>query len=267
MNKCAFCIPLHPKHYEYAKYIAKEINNSDADLYFIFTDQKDKDQFECDSKYGSLILTDFTDLAVVEKTESFITIKKYYALSCLKKKYEYIACIDAEVKFIKTDGFYSIMRDVAESKTLFGSFLDTDNHGRTIVYKSLMSITPPEDHNNLAEISRLYSVYTWWSNLPVYKSRHMDHFLSWIHFDNSTLERFNWSVFDHMLYNFYCVLFHNYTIKLSDKCKTSFEFLDSKTLEYVDSRVKLYWVNKKAYDENPEYYNKRNFFIIYHCDR
>ena len=37
MNKCAFCIPIHPKHYEYARNIADSLTDSDADLFFIFT--------------------------------------------------------------------------------------------------------------------------------------------------------------------------------------------------------------------------------------
>ena len=35
-NKCAFCIPLHPKHFTYGYEIAEELDGTDADLYFIF---------------------------------------------------------------------------------------------------------------------------------------------------------------------------------------------------------------------------------------
>ena len=35
MNKCAFVVPLHPKHYDYGYYIFTELLNADVDLYFV----------------------------------------------------------------------------------------------------------------------------------------------------------------------------------------------------------------------------------------
>ena len=267
MNKCAFCIPIHPKHFDYAHHIIDQLSGSDADLYLLFTSKEEKASFNNDGLYSSLFLEDFTDLDIIKENNSYITIKKFYGLSVLKDKYEYIACIDAEVKFLIKTGFYNIMKKVADSKVFFGSILEQDNTGRCIIYDTLYSITPSEDHENLTTISRNCSVYTWWSNIPVYSCAHLPDFLKWIDFRNDNLKNYNWNIFDHMLYNYFCVLFKGYGIKLSPYCLTSFEFLPSEVIEKIDAIEKLYWVNYIAYKQNPVFYEKNGFCLVYHCDR
>ena len=76
MNKCAFIIPLHPKHFNYGYYIINQLQNSDADLYFVFTNIEDKDNFYKELKediiLNFLLLSDFTDIKIVEEKRSFV---------------------------------------------------------------------------------------------------------------------------------------------------------------------------------------------------
>jgi hypothetical protein len=265
MNKCAFVIPLHPKHFIYTETIIQELSGSDADLWFVFTNNEDRDLFQSKSPVNSLVLSDYTDLTIVEKTNSFITLKKFYALLRLKDKYEYIACIDSEVKFIKNRGFYELMKQISQSKRFYGSALAQENFGRCILYEALFNVTPESDHEHLLNLSRVYSVFTWWSNIPVYTCAYLDEFFRWIDFDKN-LEKYSWSVFDHMVYNYFCVLFKEYRIKLDPDITTSFEFLESSVVEKLDTHL-VNWVNYKAYNTNPEYYNNNEFYIVFHCDR
>lgn len=263
MNKCAFIIPIHPKHFTYAATINDRLSGSDADLYFIFTTKTDRETFPF--KVNSLILSDFVDLSVVEKTNSYITLKKFYGLLKLKSKYDYISCIDSEVRFLKTRGFYELMKQIAESRTLYGSVLDQTNNGRCILYETLFNLTPESDRNHLLDLSRNCSIYTWWSNIPVYTCAYLDEFFRWIQFDTN-LGNYSWFVFDHMLYNYFCVLFKEYGIKLDTELTTSFEFLESSVVEKLNKNL-VKWVNYKAYNTNPEYYNNNEFYIVFHCDR
>lgn len=263
MNKCAFVIPIHPKHFGYAPTIIEQLSGSDADLYFVFTTKMDRDLFSLN--VNSLILSDYTDLAGVENTNSFITLKKFYALLKLKDKYEYITCIDSEVRFLKTRGFYDIMKKIAESRSFYGSVLNQENTGRCIIYQTLFNLTPMNDQNNLMNLSRNCSIYTWWSNIPVYTCAYLQEFFRWIEFDKN-LDKYSWYVFDHMLYNYFCVLFKEYRIKLDPELNTSFEFLESSVLEKLDTHL-VNWVNFKAYNTNPEYYNNNEFYIVFHRDR
>ena len=273
MNKCAFDIPLHPKHFNYGYYIIYKLQNSDVDLYFIFTNIEDKNNFYKELKddiiLNFLLLTDFTDIKIVEEKRSFVPIKKLYALSVLYKKYEYISCIDSEIKFMKKNGFYQIMKNIVSNKIICGGKLDNNNEcEKGILYESIIRLTDNIYHNDLRNISQDFSIYTWWCNLPVYDCKNSEDFLNWIHFNNTNLERFSFFIFDDMTYNYYCILFHNYQLKEIPNCKHCLEFSDSSLVEYVDQNLyKLYWVNNNAYNQNKEYYENNNFYIIFHLDR
>ena len=273
MNKCAIVIPLHPKHYNFGYYIINELHNTNVDLYFVFTSLEDKNNFQTflleHIKLNFLILTDFTDLQIVINTNSFVSIKKLYALSVLHEKYEYISCIDSEIKFINKTNFYEIMRNIVNSKIMCGGKINDNMWGeRSILIDSLIKISDNKSHNELRNISQDFTIYTWWSNLPVYDCKIAKHFLDWIDFRSCTLDRFCWNVFDDMLYNYFCILFYNYQLKVIPNLHHSLEFSDSKLVKYVDINLnKLYLVNNNAYKQDEEYYEKSGFYIVFHLDR
>jgi len=271
-NKCAFVIPLHPKHYDYGYSIIKELQNADADLYFCFTHSEDKDLFESklnkDYMFRFVLLSDYGNIEEISKTNSFVTIKKLYALSVLYDKYEYISCIDSEIQFLKKTGFYEMMKATVENKKVCGGMIKPHMHPeRNIVYHSLCRLTPPEDHPILKELSDDFRLYTWWSNIPVYNCKIAKHFLEWIKFDE-TLYRFCWEIFDDVTYNFFCVLYYGYKLMTIPNCNHSLEFSNSSLVEFTNENLcKLYWVNKHAYDKNSKYYHDNQFYIVYHLDR
>lgn len=268
INKCAFVIPLHPKHFDYGYYIIDELNNADADLYFVFTNNEEKLLFEKNlpnpTRLKFLLLSDFVDLSIPEKTNSFVSIKKFYAISMLYTKYDYISCIDSEIKFIKNTNFYEMMKKIADNKTICGGKTEFND----IVRDSLLKLTDKRDHEKLKQISQNFNIYTWWSNIPVCETSNIKHFLTWINFNNQSLERFSWNIFDDITYNYFCILFYNYQLKIVPDFNNSLEFADSHIIENVDKNIcKLFWVSAKAYRQKPEYYNTSDFYIIYHLDR
>lgn len=276
MNKSAFVVPLHPKHFNYGYYIINYLYNKKVDLYFIFTNDTEKNYFlskiininKDNIKY--LLLTDFTDIGIVEKTNSFVSIKKLYALYALKDKYDYISCIDSEIQFINnTDDYYNIMKNIVDTKIICGGKLnENDVNEINIVRDSLNRLTDKEYHQSLKYYSQNYRIYTWWSNLPVYDCKISGDFLKWINFRSDNLERFCWNVFDDLLYNYYCILFHNYQLREIKNCFHSLEFADSNIVINVDKTIcKIYWVNNNAYCQNKKYFIDNNFIIVYHLDR
>jgi len=275
MNKCAFVVPLHPKHFDYGYYIFHYLLNKNVDLYFVFTNTTEKDNFlskintDISEKVNFLLLIDFADISIVQKTNSFVSIKKLFALSKLKEKYHYISCIDSEIKFINdTNDYYNIMKNIVDNKTICGGKLKSNIHTINIVRESLIKLTDNRYHDQLKSLSQDYRIYTWWCNLPVYDCKIADEFLKWINFSNNNLERFCWNIFDDMLYNFFCILFYNYKLKIIENCYHSLEFASSNLVEYVDKNLcKLYWVNNLAFSENKIYYEKNNFQIVFHLDR
>lgn len=278
INKCAFVIPLHPKHFDYGYYIFYYLLNKNVDLYFVFTDNNEKDDFlqkiknenSDNNEVKYLILTDFTELEVVKRTNSFVSIKKWFALSILYKKYDYISCIDSEIKFLgENTDFYNIMKTIVDNKIICGGKLNKNSDFEiNIVRDSLIKLTDEIFHEPLKQISHDYLIYTWWCNLPVYDCKISEQFLEWIHFSNNSLERFCWNIFDDMTYNFFCILCHNYQFKIIKNCSHSLEFSNSTLVEHVDKNIcKLYWVNNNAYKQNKIYYETNNFQIVFHLDR
>jgi len=267
MNKCAIVIPLHPKHFDYGYYIANELYTAKVDLYFVFTDTNDKDNFisKLTNPVNFLILSDFLDIIVLEKNCAYVSVKKLYALSVLYTKYDYISCIDSEIKFLNTNNFYDAMASIVNSKIICGGKMVNERH---IVVDSLLRLTDTKYHTRLEELSESFTLYTWWSNLPVYDCKLAKEFLEWIDFNNTNTDRFSYWTFDDMTYNFFCILFHSYEFKRINNCNHSLEFADSDLVEYTDKELcKLYWVNNKAYKQNTSYYENNDFKIVFHLDR
>lgn len=274
VNKCAICIPIHPKHYTYGYNIINELEDTNVDLYFIFTNLQDKELFTNtlseNYKLNFLLLSDFTiAYNLITYKRSFVPLKKLYALLKLYNKYDYISCIDSEIQFIKKNIFYEIMKNIVDSKIICGGILDDNMSEIKIMKETLTAITPENDHSKLQKLSNDFKIYTWWSNLPVYDCKKAEHFLKWINFDNTFFcLKLNWYVFDDMLYNYFCILFYDYKLLIIPNIHHSLEFSNSKIVEYVNTNMcKLYWVNFNAYKQNSEYYKKNNFIIVYHLDR
>jgi hypothetical protein len=278
-NNCAFCIPIYTNHFNYGYRILKELNNVDVDvdIYFIFTDENEKDTFinfnKEKYKFNYLILSDYIDIELVKKHNCFASFKKFYALHVLYKKYKYLSCIDCEITFIYNSNFFQMMDNISKNKIICGGDIRNDESSvttyKSIITDTLTRVVPSQDVEKLKKISKNYNIYTWWSNLPVYDSLIIPKYLNWIQFNNTTfIKKMNWNVFDDLLYNYFLILNYNYKLYIVPDLQHSLEYADSKQIEAVDKNVcKLYWVNKSAYDTNPSYYHKNNFYIIYHLDR
>lgn len=271
MNKCAFVIPLHPKHYHYGYYIFNELLDMEVDLYFVFTDHVDKDLFvsKIHHPVNFLILSDFVDIDIVTRVNSFVSIKKLYALSCLYEKYDYISCIDSEIQFInKTLNFYDVMAQIVKSKVICCGTLNKCDGTINIVKNSLTELTDPIYHEKLGELSKDFTAFTWWCNLPVYDCKLANQFLTWINFSPENVRNFNWNIFDDMTYNFFCILFDNYELKFIKNCHYNLEFSNTDLVEYINENLtKLFWVNNHAYRQNKKYYHDHHFLMVYHLDR
>jgi hypothetical protein len=270
-NKCAFCIPLHPKHFNYGYEIEEALNGTDADLYFIFTDEDEKDSFykgTANSNY--LILSDFVYIRRLNKNRSWVSVKKLYALSKLYNRYEYISCIDSEVMFLN-NRFYKTMKNTSNSKIICGGDIsDSANEDYSkIMRESLTNIVPVNDKDRLKYLSKNYSIYTWWSNLPVYDCKKASGFLEWIQFNNTNfIDKITWYVFDDIVYNYYVILKYNYELVVIPDINSSLEYAPNEILQQVDTTTcKLYWVNYSEYIKDKKYYKNNDFIIAYHLDR
>jgi hypothetical protein len=259
----AIVIPIHPPHYHYAKHIIEKLKK--VDIYFIFTTQDDLKNFPHSCK--SFVLEDYLEQSQIQKIKDkniFPSIKKLFALALLHKKYEYISCIDAEIKVLKEPDLALIY----ESRTVIGGYIDKDAE-RKIIWNSTVLTTKQKYHPALKELSDNFHYYTWWSVFPVYKSSTIPDFLEFIGFNqlNQFIEKLNWFFFENMTYNYYCLLFENFKKLKIENGGHSLEFEDSIVLQKFE-HYNLGWVNAKAYNENPDYYDShKTIYFVYHLDR
>ena len=276
LNKCAIIIPIHPPKYNYGYEILNFLNEQqtepDTDFYFIFSNINDKNIFsknlKNDKYFKYILLSDFTlisDFTQEHNSGHIVNIKKLYAISILYKKYDFISAMDSEIK-LKNNKFYDGMKDITNKKIVIGGdTLSTETHN--IIKDSLYLTEETNYHDKLKELSNNFQIYTWWNLLPVINCNNVEHFLTWINFKKDNLQKFE-KGFDHIAYDYFCILFYNYKLILIPGIKVSLENADTSIYEYIDKNVcKLYWVAHNAYIQNPKYYDDNNFLIIYHMDR
>ena len=120
VNKIAFIIPTYPPHFNYAKNFLdtfrKNYLNLQADLFFIFSDESEAQEFgEYEYK---IILPD--ELRIFENG-GIINIKKFFALKSLQNQYDYYIVLDSESEIIKNVDLYSICNSIYETKKLYGN--------------------------------------------------------------------------------------------------------------------------------------------------
>ena len=272
INKCAFVIPMHPDAFQHGYKIIEELMNKDTDVYFIFTNIQEKNMFiscynnQCNVNY--LLLSDFTNCNLFNIVKyGFDSLKKLYGVSMLYDKYDYISCVNADINFIKKTNFYDMMKTVVDSKIIYGGFANYDTICNSIITTSLQSCAPPDCQIDLRRVSGDYTVFTLWSNLPVYSCKIMPQFLYWMKFSPETLSRFGEWFFIDLLYNYYMVLIHNYQIKIIPDYPHSLELANSDKIVIMNKYNNLFWVNKNAYSQNKEYYDTHNFYIVFHMDK
>jgi hypothetical protein len=161
------------------------------------------------------------------------------------------------------------MKNIVESKIICGGKLD--NRVDTII-NSLTILPDVKYHEKLKQLSNNFNTYTWWSNLPVFDCKKANHFLEWINFSVSDITKISsFNFFEDMAYNYFCVLFYDYNLKVIkglNDVNVSLEGSDSKFVEYANENMcKIYWVASKAYKQNKNYYINNDFIIVYHVDR
>lgn len=210
VNKIAFIIPTYPPHFNYAKNFLETFRknslNLQADLFFIFSDESEAQEFgEYEYK---IILPD--ELRIFENG-GIINIKKFFALKSLQNQYDYYIVLDSESEIIKNVDLYSICNSIYETKKLYGNTVWNFEHiGMCKIREQCKShFKSNENFSTLAEKEK--DLYLWFSNLPVYKNEFLQDFFVSIDFNNS-ISTLTGLDFDHYIYMYYLILYKNFKV-------------------------------------------------------
>ena len=207
MNKIAFCIPIHPKHYHYIYNLLDLTNqnpDNNIDIFLIFSNENDYNVFDKKDSIKKIILPP----DIVNRRGGIVTYKKLYCLESLKnaKKYDYFIVCDAEITIIPENfnekNVLNKIHEIYQNKLVYAG--STRYHHAThvaITANSASVFINDEDVNKLKSITNDFKLYYWWSDLPVYKREHLDDFFNKIRRNIIT-----WHHFDHVIYLNYLML-------------------------------------------------------------
>ena len=266
IDNIAFLIPVHPPHYHYIYNLINKCRNNDieVDIFLVFSNETDYDNFNMKNEIKSIICNPFN-------TKSIVTYKKFFGLKQLaNSKYDYIICCDSEIDIVCENFTNTNMNEkiqhIFNTKKIYAG--DTPGILATRITQTSANLFP-EKHDFLKNITKNFTLYFWWSDLPVYRTADITPFLSMINYDNIVYEHF-----DYIIYQYYLILYHGFEIINTTpitNLKHSLEGLHTNDIhilnKLVDINYGFSYITKKMYQLNKNFIDSLKGFLIYHLDR
>ena len=262
----AFIIPIYPKHYNYIYDLLEIIDKFyiTIDLYLVFSNDSDYSIFLKKDKIKKIIIPN-------TNTGNIVTYKKFFALDTFKedKTYDYFIVCDSEITIIpenfNQENILDKINKIFENKIIYAGEYK-DDHIKNVIKTSCNLVT---DGNMLEKITKNYSLYFWWSDLPVYKREHLTHFFNVIKYDS-----INWFHFDHKIYLSYLILHHDFRITNITPfinvnwSLESYNTTDINNLKILKSlNYGFSFLTKPLYNNHIDFLKNEGTFLLYHVDR
>jgi hypothetical protein len=286
MNKVAFVIPIFPRDYHYLDFIDRLPNPCPFDIYLILSYKSDYDELMAtpyNKIYRVCVLEDHFPREVIDAVihqRGIVTFKKYIGLTILKdSQYDYIATTDCEIEFYNLDSMYEKIADFCAKKTFVGSEIEQNSkHFNTsflINYKSSLLLPKAEDILKVQELTKNYTVYFWFSDIPIYERRHLNDFLAYIGFYDlaSFLPKNEWLIFEYVVYAYYVMLYKDYKlVNIRDHGLVRNFSLESMPYDFAEKvsavvGYKPLWLAEAVFKEHAERELCKHAVMSYHKDR
>lgn len=277
----AFIIPLHLPKFKHIYNLKNKFNiiNKCCDIYLVFSNENEYDKFIYKEYIKSIILPQGYE------TNNHVTFKKFYALNALKTQYMYYIVCDSEIDIIDQNfTLENIMTKINKfynSKIIFAGEVksndvdiftgkDASQRINSITETSCNILKNIDDKKKLKTLTNNYTLYYWWSDLPIYKGSHLDDFFNKINF-NTILEPYH---FDHKIYTNFLLLYHdfkfiNITSLIGVKWSLeSFKDYDINKLEKLKNNSYTFsWITYHCFHIHKRYFIENGSFLLYHLDR
>jgi len=269
INSFAFLIPIHPPYYHYIYNLVNQHEFNNIDIFLVFSNYNDFEAFEYKNKIIPIILPENIN------TNNIVTFKKFYGLnSIINQSYDCFIVCDAEIKLINENfninNIFEKLNNFFENRLLYAG--ETDNNDVSKIIKTCGDVFLCEnDKCIINKITNNYSLYLWWSDMPIYKRSHLKDFFEKINFNSANI---NWNHFDHLIYVYYLLLYQNFSIiNLTNiiNIKWSLEcyYTDDINNLYIlkNNKYTFSWVTPKLFNRFKDFFIENKTFLLYHIDR
>jgi hypothetical protein len=208
-KRIAFMMPVYPPHYDYARNFLRSFKkhklDKQADIWFVFSNNEDLAMFP-DGENAIVIPPNIKlDIVQVGRLRTgVINIKKFYGLSMIKDKYEYVLMVDAETLIIKNIDLHKLCADFFDRQILWGN-IPTNQIAKKIIESC-------RRHFDISEKFDNEDLYLWFNNPCIYRTSHLNDFF----FTTAILEKFedlSSLDFDYYVYMLYLVFYHGFRIE------------------------------------------------------
>ena len=267
IENVAFLIPIHPNHYHFIYDLINKLkfNDIDISICLVFSNCTDYDAFIMKNEIVPIVISS------PFQPNSIVTYKKFYGLKHLaNSKFDYIICCDSEIDIMcsnfTTENVNHKIKCIFDNKKIYA--------GETQI-EPIINITQTsanlfmDKYEYLKNITKNFTLYFWWSDLPVYRTTDLNPFFNAINYDN-----IGRSHFDYIIYQYYLILCHDFeivNITPMTNCAFSFEELNTNDIDILNKLINIgygfSWNNKRFYNLNKQFVESQQGFLIYHLDR
>lgn len=266
IENIAILIPIHPPKYNFIYDLINKLklNDIQIDMHLVFSNGEDLNKFSMKDDIHSIICES-------TNTRSIVTYKKFLGLKQLANStYDYIICCDGETDIIPdnftNENINNKIKQIFDNKKIYAG--NTAGVWVTRITEKCAQLFP-EKYSYLKDTTKNFTMYFWWSDLPVYRRTDIIPFFDMIKCDNLVQDDF-----DYIIYQYYLILSHDFYIidtTAITGIQWSLEELNTSNTDVLNRLVDIgygfSWVTKKFYNLTKNYIESQKGFIIYHLDR
>jgi hypothetical protein len=268
IDNIAFLIPIHPPHYHFMYNLINKCrnNNIEVDIFLVFSNNTDYDNFNMKNEIKPIICDSCN-------TKSITTYKKFFGLNQLaNSKYDYIICCDSEVDILchnfTNEVVNNKIQNIFNNKKIYAG--DSSGVWVTRIIETSANLFPKKKYDFLRNITKNFTMYFWWSDLPVYRRADITPFFNMM----NSYDNIIWEHFDYIIYQYYLIIYHKFEIINTTPITNiswSLENLDTDNIDILnklaDINYGFSWNTKKMYELNKNFIESQKGFLIYHLDR
>ena len=282
MKPMGWIVPTHPPREKQLGILINSFRqySRDVDLIIVWS-RKSEDTLHGNPQIKSIYLDDYfnaTDIDLFEKTRSIINVKKIFGIMHEHKSYKGLICTDDEIEFIRFFEGDSLLRDLSIKKvfpaTDISNVKSKDNILQRVLTESNKILPLENERILIKEVTRNYSLFSWFSDLPFYQCSDIPDFLDRFNLiDYESLKQLNFFTFDHILYQYHKILsdgFKYHALDWSYETKGAYNWFECLHLEPIKNDYVSYYQENFApkWTSSPSLTNQFTEAIcLFHTDR